>query len=93
VNRGTARGAFRRMRKSLKDNLIIGGKTGSITGGEPFGKRDWFVSYARPKNGKDQGISIAVMIVNIKKWYIKSPYLAKNIIQYYYKSLKKLENI
>jgi cell division protein FtsI/penicillin-binding protein 2 len=92
VKRGTARGAFRRMRRSIKSKLDIGGKTGSITGGVPFGKRDWFAAYATPKNrvlGK--GISIAVMNVNVKKWYIKSSYLAKNIIEYYYKNISPLK--
>lgn len=93
VNRGTARGAFRRMRRSVKSNLVIGGKTGTITGGIPFGKRDWFTAYARPKdNPTDRGISISVMNINVKKWYVKSSYLAKEIIEHYYKqkSAKKL---
>ena len=90
VSRGTARGAFRPWKiKQIKD-VEIGGKTGSITGGVPFGKRDWFISYAKPKNdASDKGISVCVMIVNVKKWYIKSTYLAKKIIQYYYHDLKK----
>lgn len=87
VMRGTARGAFRPWKtKKIKD-IEVGGKTGSITGGIPFGKRDWFVAYAKPKDSNDKGISICVMIVNVKKWYIKSSYLAKNIIQYYYDEL------
>jgi len=74
-------------------NIDVAGKTGSITGGIPFGKRDWFVSYAKPndKTG-DNGISVCVMIVNVKKWYIKSTYLAKKIIQYYYDDLQRLES-
>ena len=88
VKRGTARGAFRARKTRKIRDIEIGGKTGSITGGLPYGKRDWFVSYAKPKGEEsDKGISICVMIVNVKKWYIKSHYLAKNIIQYYYNSL------
>lgn len=87
VSSGTARSSFRRS-KYLLDKLEIGGKTGSLTGGEPFGKRDWFVSYAKSIEDKtDKGISICVMIVNQKKWYIKSPLLAKNIMEYYYSNL------
>src|SRR5690606_4701669 len=87
VTRGTARSSFRRS-KYLLEKLEIGGKTGSITGGEPNGKRDWFVSYAKSNEDKsDKGISICVMIVNQKKWYIKSPLLAKNIMEYYYSKL------
>lgn len=94
VKRGTARGAFRPWKiKKIKD-IEIGGKTGSITGGVPYGKRDWFISYAKPKNdASDKGISVCVMIVNVKKWYIKSTYLAKKIIQYYYDDLKNSTGI
>jgi peptidoglycan glycosyltransferase len=87
VTKGTARSSFRRS-KYLLDKLEIGGKTGSLTGGKPFGKRDWFISYAKSTEHKtDKGISICVMIVNQKKWYIKSPFLTKNIIEYYYSTI------
>lgn len=85
VKSGTARGAFRPWKMKRIKNIEVGGKTGSITGGIPFGKRDWFVSYAKPKDSKeDKGISVCVMIVNVEKWYIKSTYLAKKIIEDYY---------
>ncbi len=87
VSNGTARSSFRRS-KYLLEKLEIGGKTGSLTGGEPYGKRDWFVSYAKSIEDKnDKGISICIMIVNQKKWYIKSPLLAKNIMEFYYSTL------
>lgn len=87
ITKGTARSSFRRSRYLL-EKLEIGGKTGSLTGGEPYGKRDWFVSYAKSLEDKnDKGISICVMIVNQKKWYIKSPLLAKNIMEFYYSNL------
>jgi cell division protein FtsI/penicillin-binding protein 2 len=84
VKRGTARGAFRPWKiKNLK-NVDIGGKTGTITGGVPYGRRDWFVSYAVPKDENDKGISVCVMTVNVKKWYIKSTVMAKKVINHYY---------
>jgi penicillin-binding protein A len=87
VTEGTARSSFRRS-KYLLEKLEIGGKTGSLTGGEPFGKRDWFSSYAKSLEDKnDKGISICVMIVNQQRWYIKSPLLSKNIIEFYYSNL------
>jgi cell division protein FtsI/penicillin-binding protein 2 len=87
VTEGTARASFRRS-KYLLEKLEIGGKTGSLTGGEPFGKRDWFVSYAKSLEDKnDKGISICVMIVNQKKWYVKSSLVAKNIMEFYYSTL------
>ncbi|MEI8346119.1 MAG: penicillin-binding transpeptidase domain-containing protein [Pseudomonadota bacterium] len=85
---GTARGSFRRMAFSIKKELRIGGKTGSITGGIPFGKRDWFTVYAVPKDpGMGKGISISVMNVNVNKWFVRSTYLAKSIIEYYYQDI------
>lgn len=84
VKKGTARSAFRAHKiRKIKD-IHIGGKTGTITGGFPYGRRDWFVSYAMPGKDSDKGISVCVMIVNVKKWYVKSSVLAKNIIEYYY---------
>lgn len=92
IDKGTARSAFRRAKGYPFSYLDIGGKTGSITGGFPYGKRDWFVSYAKPKDkflGK--GLSICVMIVNQKKWYVKSTQVAKNVIEHYYKTLNPLK--
>ncbi len=87
ITEGTARSSFRRS-QYLLSRLEIGGKTGSITGGEPYGKRDWFVSYAKSLEDKnDKGISICVMIVNRKRWYIKSPLLAKNVMEFYYSNV------
>ena len=84
VTKGTARSAFRRAKRRKLASIEVGGKTGTLTGGLPYGRRDWFVSYAMPKDGTHQGISVCVMIVNLEKWYIKSSALAKNIIEYYY---------
>ena len=88
IDDGTARRSFRKMNNNYRDALDIGGKTGSITGGTPFGKRDWFAAFAIPREkNKGKGISISVMNVNVKKWHIKSSMLAKNIIEYYYKNI------
>lgn len=88
VEEGTAQRPFRRLGKSL-EGIEIGGKTGTITGGEPFGKRDWFVAYARdPKNPQDRGVSLCVMIVNRKKWYVKSTQLTREILELIWGSQK-----
>lgn len=91
IEDGTARKQFRKMNRGFRDVLEIGGKTGSITGGKPFGKRDWFTAYAMPKDRTlGKGISIAVMNVNVKRWHVKSSFLAKNIIEYYYRNVKTI---
>ena len=88
VKFGTARRGFSQLKKSLRSGLSLGGKTGSITGGVPYGKRDWFVAFARPKNNtEDKGISLCVMSVNKKIWRAKSTRLAKEIIEYYYSKI------
>ncbi len=88
IDDGTARRSFKKMNYGYRNVLDIGGKTGSITGGTPYGKRDWFAAYAIPREtGKGKGISISVMNVNVKKWHVKSSMLAKNIIEYYYKNI------
>lgn len=89
IDGGTARKSFRRMNTGYKNAIEIGGKTGSITGGEPFGKRDWFAAFAIPRDAeRGKGISISVMNVNVKKWHVKSTMLAKDIIEYYYNNVK-----
>ncbi len=90
VKSGTARSAFRPWKMRRIKNIEVAGKTGSITGGVPYGKRDWFVSFAKRKGQEeDSGISVCIMIVNVKKWYVKSTFLAKKIIQYYYDDLQR----
>lgn len=91
VEYGTAKRSFRRFDRKLKKKLEIGGKTGSITGGIPMGKRDWFSAYSKPKKGEGGGISVSVMCIQGDKWRAKSSYLAKNIIEYYYKRIEKLD--
>ena len=89
VDGGTARKSFGKMNNGYKNALDIGGKTGSITGGIPFGKRDWFSAFAIPRDlERGKGISISVMNVNVKRWHVKSTMLAKNIIEYYYNTVK-----
>lgn len=93
VSKGTARGSFRRFDRKVRNLVSVGGKTGSISGGMPDGRRDWFTAFAVPKDpAAGRGISVCVMIVNDSKWYVKSAYLAKEIIEYYYKRIMRIEN-
>ena len=91
ITHGTASRGFKRMKKKIKRKLSLGGKTGSITGGVPYGKRDWFVAFARPKKSKeDKGISVCIMNVNKKLWRAKSTSLARRIIEYYYSKVSPI---
>ncbi|MBT7670179.1 MAG: hypothetical protein HN623_11395 [Bdellovibrionales bacterium] len=92
VKIGPARGSFSKLRRKLKRQLYVGGKTGTLTGGTPHGKRDWFVAYAIPRDQKfGAGISVCVMNINIDKWYVRSAYVAKDLIEYYYKHVSPLK--
>ena len=94
VKKGTARKSFRRFNRFLKQQLVLGGKTGSITGGIPFGKRDWFSAFAVPKNkALGEGISISVMNINVDKWFVRSTYLAREVIDYYYEEINPLKEM
>ncbi len=93
VERGTARSSFRRLDRKVRQLVSIGGKTGTITGGMPDGRRDWFSAFAVPRDpAAGRGISVCVMIVNGPKWYVKSSYMAKEIIEFYYKRILRIEN-
>lgn len=92
---GTARGTFRRIPRSIQGKIRFGGKTGSLTGGIPHGRRDWFVSYAVPNEREvyGGGISIAVMNVNLDRWYVKSTYLAQQIVGHYFTRIQTLDEL
>lgn len=86
VREGTARKSFRKLKPILNRELLIGGKSGSITGGTPYGKRNWFTAFATPKDPSlGKGISISVMNVGVDSMSVKSAYLARNIIEFYFK--------
>jgi penicillin-binding protein A len=92
VTSGTARASFKRLSQDIERTLEIGGKTGTITGGEPYGQRDWFMAFAIPKDpALGKGISLAVMNVNGKNWYVKSSFIARRIIEYYFENILSLK--
>ncbi len=83
VKIGSARSQFRRLSKGALSDVTIGGKTGSLTGFKPRGKYDWFVGFAEKDNQK---IAFAALCINKEKWYVKSPRLAREILEYYFSS-------
>ncbi len=83
IRRGTSRGSFRGFGRGLARAVEVGGKTGSLKGDDPPGKYDWFVGYA--DNGPDR-IAIAALTVHKEYWRVKSSYLARRAIEYYFKA-------
>jgi penicillin-binding protein A len=89
VRRGTARGYFSYLQRK-NPSLKVGGKTGSLTGGLPYGRRDWFVMFAQDPE-IDIDLSIGVMIINKKHWYVKSTQVARDVLRYIINDKKKVE--
>lgn len=84
---GTSRKSFRQtVQRSLFDDVEFGGKTGSLTGMDPYGKCDWFVGYGMYKNHR---VAVAALTVNEKKWRVKSSMLANLFFTRYFKDLKE----
>ncbi len=84
IKQGTSRKTFRPLMPKLKlSEIIVGGKTGSLTGDSPKGKVDWFIGYAM--GADDEKIAIAAITVNKTKWVVKSSYLARQMIEDHFK--------
>lgn len=88
ITQGTARKSYRDYhRHPILSRLMIGAKTGSLTGTDPQGKYDWFVGFARQNGSDDKKIAFASMIVNDKYWRVKSSYVAREVILEYFKDI------
>lgn len=84
VRVGTSRKSFRGLaRQSVKADVEMGGKTGSLTGTDPKGKYDWFVGYA--KKG-DKSLGLAILTIHEQNWTVKSSYLASKAVEQYFGS-------
>ena len=81
VSMGTARRSFRDFFKGQYADLRVGGKTGTLSGGNLKGKNDWFVGYAYSDNRK---LAFAVLNINLDKWKVKSHYLSRLMIEHYF---------
>lgn len=82
VTSGTARRGFRRnMNAGDFARLTMGGKTGSLTGHNPPGRYEWYIGYARHKDHPDQGIAVAVMMINRTYLAVHATELAGLIIR------------
>ena len=66
VKSGTSRKAFRGQRKdSVLSKLIIGGKTGSINNKSQDARFDWFVGFAKEKEGSKK-LAISILVAHEK---------------------------
>jgi len=79
TTRGTARSAFRDRRGRPKlGPVLVSGKTGNISGGEPRGRYEWFVGAAP---AEDPSVVVAVVQVHGHLWWKKSSEIAAAVLQ------------
>lgn len=82
IARGTSRASFRGVFGRQRNLVDVGGKTGSLTGKNPFGKYDWFIGYAQAGELK---IAVAALTIHERLWRVKSSYLARRAFEIYLK--------
>jgi cell division protein FtsI/penicillin-binding protein 2 len=81
VRSGTARNAFFDPHgRPLLPGIEVAGKTGSLSGSEPYRAYSWWVGFA-PANKPT--IALAALIVNTANWRIKSSFLAREALHEY----------
>ena len=66
VSHGTAKKnlSSRFIARRYREQLDIGGKTGSLDGSNPEGRYEWFAGFAKSRLESDKGIIIVVMQVH-----------------------------
>jgi cell division protein FtsI/penicillin-binding protein 2 len=79
VSEGTAFHAFHDPAgRTFLPGVDVGGKTGTLTGTQPFRAYTWFVGNA--SNG-NQRVSFAVMVANGPVWRVRASTLARQVLQ------------
>jgi cell division protein FtsI/penicillin-binding protein 2 len=81
VTEGTARRAFFDERGNpFLPNIEVAGKTGSLTGAEPYRGYTWFVGFAP---AEAPTIALAALVVNEPRWRIKASLVAREAMRYW----------
>ena len=79
TTRGTAKSAFRTRRgRRVLGDLRVAGKTGNLTGRDPFGRYEWFVGVAPAEAPR---IGVVVLQLQSNLWWKKSTELAASILR------------
>ena len=87
IQSGTARREFRSYRKDkIISRLEIGGKTGSINNRTNDVKYDWFVGYAKERDG-DGKIAVSVLVAHKKYIGIRAAQYALMAFKQYFTNL------
>ena len=79
TKRGTAKSAFRNRRgRPLLGSIDVAGKTGNLTGRDPYGRYEWFLGLAPAEDPK---IAVVVMQLQSNLWWARSSELAAEILR------------
>jgi len=83
VESGTARKAFHDPRGvPLLPGIEIAGKTGTLTGKQPYRAYSWFVAIAP---ADDPQVAMSVLVVNKPEWHIKSTGMGELLLGEYFR--------
>lgn len=79
TTRGTARSAFRDRRgRPRLGGVEVAGKTGNLTGEDPYGRYEWFLGLAP---AEDPTIAVVVLQLQSNLWWSRSSELAAEILR------------
>jgi len=79
TTRGTAKSAFHTRRgRSLLGNIDVAGKTGNLTGSDPYGRYEWFLGLAPAEDPK---IAVVVLQLQSNLWWSRSSELAAKVLR------------
>ncbi len=82
ITEGTGRRSFRKFTSKKFPDVVIGGKSGHLSGKMPKGSYDWFIGYGERDSRK---IAYAMLCINKEKWYVKSSTFAREALEHYFK--------
>lgn len=81
VSHGTSRSTFFDAEgNAFLPNIAVAGKTGTLTGSDPYRGYSWWVGFAP---ADDPTIAVAALVVNDPQWRIKASYMARETLRHY----------
>jgi cell division protein FtsI/penicillin-binding protein 2 len=79
TTKGTARSAFRPRRgRPMLGEIDVAGKTGNLTGSDPYGRYEWFLGLAPAENPT---IAVVVLQLQSNLWWSRSSELAAKVLR------------
>lgn len=80
TTQGTARKYFR-LRSAFPKDIVVAGKTGTLSHYNPYLGFTWFVGFA---NRGGEKIAVSGLVCNTPTWRIKGPFAASEAVREYY---------